>query len=361
MEMNKYLLSSVMLTLSGLASAQSSVSLFGVVDVAVAHGSGSVADRTQLVSGGNSTSRIGFRGTERLGDGLSAGFWLEAGLSADSGAGNTTSTNNQSSGTGAALNGGQGLLFNRRSTVSLLGGWGEVRLGRDHSVQFKNRFEVDPFGNNGVGTIQPASGTLGGPVSSRVSNSMAYYLPDGMGGLYGHAQYYLGENASNAGATADDGTGGGVRVGYRAGALNVSVSAAKTKYAQTATTGDITSSSIGVQYRLGPVNLMAGYYVDEVATLAGLTGKGGTVGGIWLVGAGEVKAAFSNYGRDSGTRPETKKLSLGYEHNLSKRTALYATYARLRNSGGATAALNRSTTAANQSSSGFDLGLRHNF
>jgi predicted porin len=359
--MKKYLLSSVMCAISSVVSAQSSVTMFGVVDVGLAYGSGSLADRTQLISGGNSTSRVGFRGSEALGNGLSASFWLEAGVVADSGAGTASNTNNQTSGTGTSLAGGQGLTFNRRSTVSLLGGWGELRLGRDHSVQFKNRFEVDPFGNNGVGTIQPAAGTLGGPPSSRVSNSIAYYLPPGLGGIYGHAQYYFGENASNSGPTADDGTGGGVRLGYRTSALNISVSTAKTSYARTATTGDITSSSIGVQYRLGEVNLMAGYYVDQVATVAGLTGKGWTLGGLWHVGAGEFKAALSTYGSDSGSRPKTKKLSLGYEHNLSKRTSLYVTYARVHNSGGANVALNRSTTAANASSSGFDLGMRHNF
>lgn len=70
--------------LAGAACAQSSVTLFGIVDATLARGSGSIANRTQLTSGGHTTSRIGFRGVEDLGGGLSAIFWLEAGLAADS-------------------------------------------------------------------------------------------------------------------------------------------------------------------------------------------------------------------------------------------------------------------------------------
>lgn len=104
------------------------------------------------------------------------------------------------------------MTFGRRSTVSLSSGWGEVRLGRDYSVQYYNRFEFDPFGNNGVGSSQTNVGSLGGPVSSRVSNAIMYFLPADLGGFYGELQHYRGENASNAGTTADDGTGSGARM-----------------------------------------------------------------------------------------------------------------------------------------------------
>jgi predicted porin len=60
-------------------------------------------------------------------------------------------------------------------------------------------------------------------------------------------------------------------------------------------------------------------------------------------------------------RPETKKLSLGHIHNLSKRTAVYGHYARVRNSGGAATALKSAITGPNKSLSGFDLGVRHKF
>jgi predicted porin len=339
------------------AAAQSAVTLFGVVDASYSRGTGGVANRTQLNSGGNSTSRIGFRGVEDLGGGLSAGFWLEAGLTADDGRGQGTNTNNQTSGNVPA----GGLTFGRRATLSLQGTWGELRAGRDHVAHYRNRLEVDPFGNVGVGTIQPQAGTLGGSTSTRVSNFVGYYLPPKLGGFYGFAQYYLGENASNSGATEDDGTGASIRLGYATGPFNVSVATGRTEYATTASTGDIQSTNIGLQYTLGNAKLLAGYFVDKIDALTPVTGKGASIGTIVAVGAGEIKAAWSYYGSDAGTSPKSKKLSLGYVHNLSKRTALYATYARVSNSGGATTALNGATTGANQSSSGWDLGLRHSF
>jgi len=338
------------------AQAQSSVTMFGVVDLSYSRGTGSVMDRTQINSGSNSTSRIGLRGVEDLGGGLSASFWLEAGFTADNGLGQSTNTNNQTSGNTAA----GGLAFNRRSTLSLEAPWGEVRAGRDHVAHYRSRLEVDPFANVGVGAIQPHVGTLGGNTSTRVSNFVGYYLPPNIGGFYGFVQYYLGENA-NGGATADDGNGASIRLGYDAGPLNLSVATGRTAYARTATTGDVRSSNIGVQYKLGDARLLFGYFVDKVDSVAPVTGKGASIGAIVPLGAHEIKAAWSYYGSDTGTSPKTKKLSLGYVHNLSKRSALYATIARVGNRGGATTALNSAVTGPNQASSGWDIGLRHSF
>lgn len=358
--MKRIVISSAVLAASGLASAQSSVTMFGLLDAAVQRGSGSVASRTQLGSGANSTSRLGFRGVEDLGGGLSASFWLEAAVTADNGSGGPTSTNNQPSGTPATLGGGQGLTFARRSTVSLAGPWGEVRIGRDYSPQYYNRL-FDPFGNVGVGASQAHVGSLTAQIN-RVSNEIAYWLPRDLGGFYGVAAYYMGENASNAGATKKDGTGGGMRLGWRASGFDIAAAHNVTSYATTATAGDITSTNIGASYEFDAFTAMGALFRDKVDTTTGLTGKGAQIGGSWRVGSGLVKAMWSRYEmRGAAANPETKKLAVGYVHNLSKRTAVYATYARVNNSGGATTALNGSITGANQSSSGVDFGLRHSF
>lgn len=52
---------------------------------------------------------------------------------------------------------------------------------------------------------------------------------------------------------------------------------------------------------------------------------------------------------------------MGYVYNLSKRTALYTTFARVRNTGGASAAINGAVTSENNSSSGYDFGINHVF
>ncbi|CAN7236072.1 porin [Acidovorax sp. LjRoot129] len=349
--MKKSLIALAVLAASGAAMAQSSVTLFGVVDATYAYGSGSVANRSQLTNSGYNSSRLGFRGVEDLGGGLSASFWLEAGLNNDNGTGGVTNTNNQ-----AATSTGGGLVFNRRSTVSLNGGFGEVRLGRDYTPQFWNLTVFDPFGTNGVGTTQTLNSSLGGPTTIRASNAIGYFLPGNLGGFYGQAQYYLGENLSNA-ANKKDGNGLAARVGYANGPINVALAASQTKYL---VSGNIKSWNLGGQYDLGVAKIMAHYNQDKIS--GGADGKGFLIGGLVPVGAGEVRLAYSTYKVDTvGADPRSNKIALGYVHNLSKRTALYATYAHVSNKNGAAQSLNGSVTAAGDNSNGYDFGIRHSF
>ncbi len=356
--MKKTFVSLAVLAAAGAACAQSSVTLFGVVDATLAFGKGSIADRTRLTNSGYNSSRMGFRGAEDLGGGMSASFWLEAGIANDDGTGGSTNTNNQASGAAlAGLNGGQGLTFNRRSTVSLAGGWGELRLGRDYTPQFHNISTFDPFGTNGLGTAQTLNSIITGVTSVRASNSVGYFLPASLGGVYGQAQFWLGENAQNGAATEDDGKGVGVRVGYAAGQLNVAIALSRTSYAA----GDVRQNNIGAQWDFGVAKLIGHITRDRSGTT---DGTGYLVGGHIPLGAHLVRLSYSQYRAEPGgaaPQPRTRKLALGYIHNLSKRTALYATFAQARNSGGASHALNGATTAANASSTGYDFGIRHNF
>ena len=372
--MKKSLVALAVLAAAGAASAQSSVTLFGIVDATLQYGRGSVANRTQLTDSGYNSSRLGFRGTEDLGGGMSASFWLEAGLNNDDGSGDPTSSNNQTiaafvptTGANAPVRAGtQGLTFNRRSTVSLAGGWGELRLGRDYSPQFWNLTTFDPFGTNGAGTSRALVGSAGGPVNPRASNTIGYFLPANLGGFYGQAQLYLGENLRDGAATEKDGTGAGFRVGYAAGPVNVAVAFSSTDYASTATAGQITTFNVGGQWDFGVAKLMAHFNRDTVETTAGdLDTNGWLIGALMPVGAGEIRASYSQSENDFNTATTTeargRKLALGYVHNLSKRTAVYTTVARIRNNGGAAFALGGSSTAANTNSTGFDLGVRHSF
>lgn len=360
--MKKSLIALAVMAAAGAASAQSSVTLFGIVDATLAWGKGDVTDRTQLTDSGYNSSRLGFRGTEDLGGGLNASFWLEAGLNNDDGTGDPTSVNNipLTAAAPTARPGTQGLTFNRRSTVSLAGNWGEVRLGRDYTPQFWNLTVFDPFGTNGVGTTATlanmnASGT--DPVAVRASNSIGYFLPARLGGFYGQAQYYMGEQPS--GPTEDDGSGFGARVGFASGPFNVAVAVSRTNFAA----GDFNTWNIGGQWDFGFAKIMGQYSNNELdAGAAGtVEGDGWLLGGLIPVGAGEIRVSYSQYKIDAATDPEIQKWAIGYVHNLSKRTALYATYAHLSNDGSAAVSLNGSTTTVGGSSSGFDLGIRHSF
>ena len=350
--MKKSLIALAVLAASGAAMAQSSVTLFGIVDATYAYGSGSVANKSQLTNSGYNSSRLGFRGVEDLGGGMSASFWLEAGVNNDNGSGGTTSTNNQGA---SGVTGGGGLTFNRRSTVSLNGGFGEVRLGRDYTPQFWNLTVFDPFGTNGVGTTQTLNSSLGGPTTVRASNSIGYFLPGKLGGFYGQAQYYMGENLSNA-ANKKDGNGLALRAGYANGPINVALAFSDTKFLS----GNIKAVNLGGQYDLGVAKIMAHYNQDDVK--GGNEGKGFLIGGLVPVGAGEIRLAYSTYKIDTvGADPRTNKIALGYVHNLSKRTALYATYAHVSNKNGAAQSLNGSVTAAGDNSNGYDFGIKHSF
>jgi predicted porin len=364
--MKKSLIALAVLAAAGTASAQSSVTLFGVVDAAVEHISNrGAASGTRMTQGGNTRSNFGLRGTEDLGGGMAASFWLEADVAVDDGTGGATNSNNQSTG---ATGGATGLVFNARSTLSLSGNWGELRLGRDYSPAFRSITAFDPFGTRGVGTTQILTGN-GGPVAMlangftnvRASNSIGYFLP-AMGGVYGELKYWLGENASNAvsatGAdTSRDGRGGGIRVGYASGPFNIAGAYDRTKYA----TGNYTEANIGGSWDFGMAKVMALVERDKSGSV---TGKGWQIGGIVPVGAGDIKASYSRYRTDvTAASPTAKKLALGYVHNLSKRTALYVTYARVKNSGGSTMPVQTGfgSPLANQSSTGYDLGLKHSF
>lgn len=345
---------------ASLAAAQSSVQIFGGMDVGYTHAQGSLTSKNQMTSGNNYTSRIGFKGREDLGSGLYAGFYLEAQLNGDDGRGVATNTNNQASGQGTAPAGTQGIVFHRGSYVNLGGEWGEVRLGRDYTAHYRNRTDFDPFTNVGIGWSQAQASSIGGVTNVRASNEISYWTPGSLGGFYGVVNYYLGENNSGT-PTSDDGKGASFRVGYKAGPLNVALASGTTKYATTATNGDTRSTNIGASYEFGAVTAMGGYYRDRVAQTIALNGKGWLLGGTAAVGVGQIRFSVSRYEVDSAGNPATRKVAIGYVHNLSKRSALYATYARVSNSGGASYSLANSTTGANGSSSGYDIGIRHIF
>jgi predicted porin len=112
--MKKALLAlAVLAAFAGTASAQTNVTMYGVLDMALQHENDGVNSTTALDSGIQSGSRLGFKGTEDLGGGLKANFDLEAGVNADTG------TSSQG-----------GILFGRQAWVGLSGGFGSLRLGR---------------------------------------------------------------------------------------------------------------------------------------------------------------------------------------------------------------------------------------
>jgi predicted porin len=353
-------------SVASLAHAQATVEIFGLLDIGYLHtsadGNGSVSS---INTDGNTSSRLGFRGTEDLGGGLKAAFWLEASVSPDSGVGVSTSLDNKSAGA-AGINGSAGLTFGRRSTVSLIGGFGELRLGRDYVPSFNNlTASWHPFGTNGVGNAgqlfyQVNTGGTTARTNVRASNSIGYFLPANLGGFTGHFMYAMGEQASNAGvppgAIADDGKHMGARIAYRSGALNMSIATGTTKYA----TGDFTQSNFAVNYQFGAAKLMYLWGKNDVGVTSTTSNMVGTQ---YKLGTGEVRFAYTTLKADKVANDATQ-WAVGYVHDLSKRTALYANYSQLSNDGTGTrftVGSGNNTTTPGGGSTGYEFGVRHSF
>ena len=354
---------------AGAASAQSSVTLFGVLDVnarAVKNGDGGYLK--SLTPNGLASSRLGFRGEEDLGGGLKASFWLEADVSVDTGTANATK------------------FFGRRSTVSLVGPFGEVRAGRDYTPVFVNLATFDAYGATGgaLGSVlnllatAPSAGAVGaiGALGSgagtivRADNAVSYFLPGNLGGFYGQIMGAAGEGTA---ATNGNNRYVGGRIGYAAGPINVGGAYSTTRNPGN---GDLRVYDIGASFALPVVKVSAQYYRGdyEPSGLANRTQKLWTVGLNVPIGQSEIRATYQRSdiggGAIVGLRNEddARLYAIGYVYNLSKRTALYADAARLQNRGGSTLALTGGSTAnstnfgaGGQNSTGFDFGVRHSF
>ena len=354
--MKKIATLAVLAAAASASYAQSSVTLFGIADATVQVGRGSVDNNVGLGSGGLSTSRIGFRGVEDLGGGLKAGFWLEAGYTINNGNGQNSNA----------------LAFTRRSTVSLMGdSWGEIRLGRDFTAPYNNLY--DAFGDNGVGNIletqdfRNAAGTgslLGYGLQTRTSNAVSYFTPKTLGGFFGQVQYYRnGRDASPASNLDLYGNGYGVRVGYENGPISVGVAYGETDYNDTTIGAKVDTKNLnfGGSYDFGVAKLLVSVGQDKGEALGdSLKTRLYTVGTTVPVGAGLIRASWTR-ASTSDTDVRADKFAIGYVHNLSKRTALYTTFAYLKNKDGSNLGLNGSVTGFGDSSKGLDIGLRHAF
>jgi predicted porin len=330
-------------TCAAAANAQSNVTLFGIVDVGVRHVKNGDNSVSSVSSNGLSTSRLGVRGVEDLGDGLKAGFWLETGLNPDTG---TTSDSSR--------------FWNRRATVSLSGRFGELRLGRDFTPTYTGFSAFDAFGTNGVAAADKFVSRFGTTADTltRADNEVSYFLPEGLGGVYGQVSAAAGEGVSGK-------KYGGGRVGYAAGPLDVSLAYGQTEVTPNAAGDDkFESGTLGASYDLRVVKLTG--YVSRME-FSNQKLDVANIGALVPVGQGTVrvsyiKAEFKGPGIDND---EADQIALGYVYNLSKRTALYATAARVNNKGNAAFIVdgNPGLPSPNpaRDSTGYEVGMTHRF
>lgn len=327
------------LAASGAALAQSSVTIFGSIDLNLTYSKAGREKSKAMDQGGYMLpSRIGFRGTEDLGGGVSAGFWLESAVLPDTGT-------------------SQGAFWGRRSTVSLAHKqYGELRMGRDYTPTFWNVSQFAPFGTVGVGgssnIIEGWPLGLGSAKTlSRASNSVSYFLPRSFGGFYGQAMVSAGEGVDGAKHQ-------GARIGYESGPLNVAAAYGVTDTA----TGDFKTATVGGTYDFQVVKVYLNYLQQK---LRGDKQTNVLLGVALPVGIGTVKAsaARSNRSGPGVEGDDARQLAIGYVHPLSKRTTLYTTYSHIKNDGNAIYVTADSSPGGvpGEKSSGFQVGINHAF
>ena len=317
------------------AVAQTNVTLYGIADVAVAAENDGTDNVVKLSSGNQSSSRLGFRGTEDLGGGLKAFFNLEAGIAIDTGAADA-------------------VLFGRRSVVGLEGSFGTLVLGRDYTpIAAGVAAATDILGQSFFGGDLSSFTT--GRLTRRLSNSVNYRTPS-FGGVKASLAYGLGEKA-----TGPSGDFLGLAVDYASGPLFLGAGYHTIKRVAT---GDDKEYAVGAGYNFGAFDVKANYLVADPE---GANNKfeqfniGASVG----VGTGRL---YGNLQQNREGGAKGNGFAVTYSYPLSKRTNLYTSYATIRNNATGVFGLNSSgtnvtpaKTALGTDPSVFTVGMRHTF
>lgn len=361
--------------MSGAAFAQSNVTVYGLLDASYSQ-IRSTGDKTQSnIDGGLlSGSRLGFKGTEDLGNGLKAMFVLEYSLANDG---------NSAVGTAQP---GYSSTNTRQSLVGLTGGFGTVVAGRAQTTAYDWSIAVDPLGGTGLDSTAKlgAATVISGGSGGRADNAFAYVSPS-FGGFtvaYNHAR--LTESAGTDGLKDNTAhlfsatyANGPIYAGFVYVDANVekssttastvtlaavpgTASVVTTTTTTAATNADWKEWGLGGSYDLGVAKLFASYQKQD--TDAAAADNKWQLGVSAPVGAGSVVFTYADSKiKSTAAQDDSKAFGLAYIHNLSKRTNVYAGYSKVSNDGTATRGIKGITTAAGGSASIIGAGLRHSF
>lgn len=310
------------------ANGQSSVTIYGSVDQGVVKGNGGTAANSFALGLSKAWqirekngSRLGFRGNEDLGGGLSTQFQIEHRFSPDTG--NVTNP----------------AFWHGRSYVQLSSAnLGRVYAGREITPAYWIALFTDPSGWDGVGSLglHQYAGFLS-TSGIRTNNTVGYHSPS-FGGLTFNPAVSLGEGT--AGRDSE------INAQYRAGKLYAGAGYAKISGGPVLTAGD-SLVNLGVIYDFGFVKPM-------LYAARGKTGGGQLTNRSWSAAltapVGPVGEVYINYGRLDLSGPDNtrNKLGAGYAYFLSKRTTLYVD-------------AGRGTEDRKTDNTAYDFGIKHTF
>jgi predicted porin len=346
----------IALAVAGLVSApafaQSNVQIYGVVDAGFTSYKAGDNKFRGVESGLLSASRIGFRGTEDLGNGLKAVFTLEYGIDVDTGESFNTRA--------------------RQSFVGLQGGFGFVGLGRQYSPGHNMIGNLDVMGGSAAFSpyLDITSSTIANGGPGRWNNAISYKSPT-MGGFSVEAIYAFGENADqdNEFDERDRGTRYGIGAGYKNGPLKAALVYHNTNRdtnRPSASIGDEDTKEwmIGGGYDFGVVDVNLAYV--RVKNIDGFDGDDEKTwylnGAIPVSSAGKVLLGYAQAKYENGSSEKIKAYTLAYTHNLSKRTTAYAGYTHINNDDtGNFGPISKLQVEDGEKAKGFAIGVRHTF
>ncbi len=365
-----YIALAALALVSGVASAQSSVTIYGKVDLGMVLDSGNPAGKSlRLSSGVTGGSRLGFKGVEDLGNGYKAGFTLETGFCADSAAGDKFSATSNSTGkpvTDSAANfcTGSNAFMGRQAHGDLSGSFGALVAGRQFSLGYAAISAIDPFGSGYAGQAV----NVIDPSGTRVNNSLHYTTP-AVYGITATGEIALGEQTGNWQAGRE--TGG--QIAYAQGPAYVAftvydldnsngVGAARKNY-QFGGTYDFGVVKIHALAQKSSGQPTGGKKLDVLDLMGGVTVPfaGGSILASYVHHNDRTADAVStNTGNE-----DASQWGIAYNYPLSKRTAIYTGYARIHDDnnhfGKAAAFTVGNATETGTGTKGFNLGVVHNF
>lgn len=328
--------------ITGTAVAQSNVTVYGMVDAGFAYERNSrTGDSVRAIQSGMlSSSRLGFRGSEDLGNGLKALWVIETGILIDTGKPQHPDN-----------------LWGRQSLVGLSGSFGTVSLGRQYAPEDGVNARFDPFEHGMAGN----AGNLMKAIAIRANNSVKYVSPT-VAGFTGTLVYGFGEVAGNHDAGR-----------YLSGALEYGSGpfAAGLSFEQMRNLADTATGrkyQLGGSYDFGAAKLYA--MVQSDRDVDGAIPTRGAKSTQYLLGlsapVGTSGKALVSYIRENDRDTADKDAAMwavGYIHALSKRTDLYAAYAHLDNRNGANFSLGNGQNAALVAGAdrAVNMGIRHKF
>ena len=369
----------IALAVAGLAStaafAQTNVTIYGLVDYGYSYrfdgknaipNTGTPNSQSQLNGGQSLGNRLGFKGTEDLGNGLKAVFLLEQGFMLDTGMQQTS-----------------GSQFTRQAYMGLSGNFGTVVGGRLYTPHYTFVSGLDPFGAGTVGRYNnvysstPGIGTLGSltdPV--RVDNAVAYISPSFGGFTITGAFSNNATGQENAASNAGNNTVYAILGKYDNGPLTVGLNYHYIAAGSGLALDNVQNATLGGSYDFKVAKVMALYSWNEIDFGSNVNGNA-TLNN-YMLGvtapfgkfAGKASYIYSDGNRNAGG--DAQQFALGVDYNLSKRTALYSAYSFIDNQDNRLSAVGDASNSGAFSASngvtlpgvfqqGVQVGVRHSF